>query len=341
MKQSLPYSTRPAHAQLAIADLEAAGVPSSSIQHYAHETYDATHSSTGSHNTGFWAWLIGEDSTEHHDLYNTSLTSGSTVVTVITDGDDNDRVVSILEQHAPVDLEERGSQYGLTSGTATGTTYGATTGATTGATSSATTGAGTTAAATDAYATTAASGTAPAGKGLGEEVITLAEEALTVGKREIDRGTTRVRRYVVERPVEELVRLRDETVSVFRRPATGATVGQDAFTDKTISVKETAEEAVVSKTAHVVEEVVVKKQVNERDQKISDTVRREEVEITGPGGHRCRDGQGPLRHVRLIDIRRGVWGGWLISPIYLTKQKAPAPRHAGDTGHIPPRTREP
>ena len=129
----------PAHAQLAIADLEAAGVPSSSIQHYAHETYDATQSSTGSHSTGFWAWLIGEDSTEHHDLYNKSLTSGSTVVTVITDGADNDRIISILEQHAPVDLEERGSQYGLTSGAATGTTYGATTAATTGATSSATT----------------------------------------------------------------------------------------------------------------------------------------------------------------------------------------------------------
>ena len=262
----------PAHAQLAIADLEAAGIPSSSIQHYAHETYDAAQSTTGSHNTGFWAWLMGEDSTDHHELYNKSLQSGSTVVTVITDGADNDRIVSILEQHAPVDLEERGSQYGLT----TGATTGATAGLTTGTTAST--------AATAAYNTTSTAGTTATGKGIGEEVITLAEEALNVGKREIDRGTTRVRRYVVERPVEELVRLRDETVSVFRRPATGATVGQDAFTDKTISVKETAEEAVVSKTAHVVEEVVVKKQVNERDQKVTDTIRREEVEITGPGG---------------------------------------------------------
>ncbi len=249
----------PAHAQLAIADLEAAGIPSSSIQHYAHETYDPAQSTTGSQTTGFWAWLMGEETTDQHHLYNRSLQSGSTVVTVISNSGDNDRIVSILEQHAPVDLEERGSQYGLT----TNTTGTATT-------------AGTTAASTMTGAAT--------GKGVGEEVISLAEETLKVGKREIDRGTTRVRRYVVERPVEELVRLRDETVSIFRRPATGATVGRDAFTDKTISVKETAEEAVVAKTAQVVEEVVVKKEVNERDQKVTDTVRREEVEITGPGG---------------------------------------------------------
>ena len=257
----------PAHAQLAIADLEAAGIPSSSIQHYAHETYDPAQSTTGSHTTGFWAWLMGEDSTDQHHLYDKSLQSGSTVVTVITDSGDNDRIISILEQHSPVDLEERGSQYGLTTGTS----------ATAGAAAMTTT------RNEGAYAATGTSATGT-GKGLGEEVISLAEETLKVGKREIDRGTTRVRRYVVERPVEEMVRLRDETVSVFRRPATGATVGKDSFTDKTISVKETAEEAVISKASQVVEEVVVKKQVNERDQKVTDTVRREEVEITGPGG---------------------------------------------------------
>ena len=247
----------PAHAQLAIADLEAAGIPPGSIQHYAHETYDPAQSNTGSHTTGFWAWLMGEDTADHHDLYNKSLQSGSTVVTVIGTGSDYDRIISILEQHAPVDLEERGSQYGLTSG------------------------------ATSTSATTGSYGTAPAqgvGKSLGEEVISLAEETLQVGKREIDRGTTHVRRYVIEKPVEEMIRLRDETVSIFRRPATGAVTGRDSFSDKTISVKETAEEAVIAKTAQVVEEVVVKKQVNERDQKVSDTVRREEVEITGPGG---------------------------------------------------------
>jgi hypothetical protein len=45
----------------------------------------------------------------------------------------------------------------------------------------------------------------------------LAEEQLQVGKRTVDRGTTSIRRYVVRKPVEESVTLRDETVSVERR----------------------------------------------------------------------------------------------------------------------------
>ena len=100
----------------------------------------------------------------------------------------------------------------------------------------------------------------------------------------MDRGTTRLRRYVVERPVEEQIRLRNETVSVHRRAVTaGDRVSPDAFTDKTIEVRETAEEAVVGKTARVVEEVVVQKGVDERVETVRDTVRREQVEISGAG----------------------------------------------------------
>ena len=116
-------------------------------------------------------------------------------------------------------------------------------------------------------------------------MIPLSEETLQVGKREVDRGSTRIRRFVVERPVDEQIRLRNETVSVFRRPVTGAaTVGADAFRDHEIVVTETAEEAVVGKTAHVVEEVVVQKGVQERVETVHDTVRREEIEIEGPNG---------------------------------------------------------
>ena len=47
--------------------------------------------------------------------------------------------------------------------------------------------------------------------------MTLSEEQVTIGKRMVDRGTTRVRRYVVERPVDEQVTLRGERVTVERR----------------------------------------------------------------------------------------------------------------------------
>src|SRR4051812_38918097 len=45
-----------------------------------------------------------------------------------------------------------------------------------------------------------------------EEVIPVYEEQLRVGKREVSRGSVRVRSYVVEEPAEEQVSLRDERV---------------------------------------------------------------------------------------------------------------------------------
>jgi len=55
----------------------------------------------------------------------------------------------------------------------------------------------------------------------------LAEEQLGIGKRTVDRGTTRIRRYVVEKPVEESVNPRTERVTVERRqPIEGATAGR-------------------------------------------------------------------------------------------------------------------
>jgi uncharacterized protein (TIGR02271 family) len=113
-----------------------------------------------------------------------------------------------------------------------------------------------------------------------EQVIPVTEEQLHVGKRAVERGGVRVHTRIVETPVEEQVRLRDETVQVERRvvdrPA--GDVG-NAFQERTIEVRETDEEAVVAKTARVTEEVVVRKDVEERAQTVSDTVRRTEVEV--------------------------------------------------------------
>jgi uncharacterized protein (TIGR02271 family) len=252
-----------AKADAAIRDLQDAGVPSSSIKHYAKAettTSDSASSSAGQAQ-GFWAWLLGEEGTSSYDrtLYDRTIESGGTVVTVIVDQNEADRVVSVLDAHSPANLEERASQYGLVdaSATAAGTVAG---------------GAGT-------RPTGAAGATAGS-----EEVIPIAEETLDIGKRTVNRGTARIRRYVVESPVEEQVRLRDETVSIERRPVSGsAAVAPDAFTEKTVEVTETAEEAVVAKKARVKEEVVVKKDATERVETVRDTVRREEVDVDRAG----------------------------------------------------------
>ena len=134
-----------------------------------------------------------------------------------------------------------------------------------------------------AYGTGSAAYGGTSGTVEGEEVVQLAEERIAVGKREVDRGTTHVRTYVQEVPVEERIRLRDEHITVERR-ATGERVvsGSEAdalFQERDITVTERDEEAVVTKEAVVTEEVVVRKDVEEREEVIQDTVRKTEIDI--------------------------------------------------------------
>jgi stress response protein YsnF len=79
------------------------------------------------------------------------------------------------------------------------------------------------------------------------------------------------------------VSLREEHVEVERRPVSdttqAGTLGGDPFQERTIEVEERDEEAVVSKQARVVEEVVVRKDVEQRTETISDTVRKTEVDV--------------------------------------------------------------
>ena len=47
----------------------------------------------------------------------------------------------------------------------------------------------------------------------------LSEERLAVGKRAVTDGTTRIRRYVTETPVEKTISLHNEKVTLDRRPS--------------------------------------------------------------------------------------------------------------------------
>ena len=160
------------------------------------------------------------------------------------------KVMEILESHHPVDIDERATGYGLAETTTTRTAMAA------------------------PVATAAASTAATAGG-----TLQLSEENLAVGKRVVNRGGTRVRRFVVETPVEESVSLHSEKVTLERRPVTDGRPVTDSFTDKTIEATESAEEAVVSKTARVYEEVGLRKEATDRTETIRDTVRKEEVEV--------------------------------------------------------------
>jgi uncharacterized protein (TIGR02271 family) len=135
-----------------------------------------------------------------------------------------------------------------------------------------------------ATATSAAAGGTSAGVGhavAGETVIPVVEEQITVGKRQVERGGVRVLTRVSETPVQEQVTLREEHVTVERHPVDRAVTEADtvALREGTIELTETAEEAVVSKQARVVEEVVVGKEASERTETVQDTVRRTVVDV--------------------------------------------------------------
>lgn len=135
------------------------------------------------------------------------------------------------------------------------------------------------------YGMTGAQGYAATGEGA--QKVNIIEENLQVGKRVEQTGGARIRSRIIEKPVEESVRLREEHVNVQRRdvnrPATEADFA--AFKEGEISVTETAERAVVSKEARVVGEVSIDKTATEREQVIRDTVRSTDVQVEQIGGN--------------------------------------------------------
>ncbi len=251
------YDT-PAHAELAVQDLLQAGVAETAINRHTQDGSYAGRASepvarTQTEEPGFWASLFGGEPDHDTAVYDRSVATGGTAVTVRVSDEHAATVTRILETHAPIDIDERASSFGLDQAVvARAQPHTMPTGA------------------LQSGATQARDG----------ETMQLAEERLAIGKRVVNRGTTRVRRFVVETPVEEQVNLRDERVTVERRPVSGgAVVTNPDFTDKTIEMTEMSEAAVVSKVARVKEEVALRKEAADRTETVRETLRHEDVEI--------------------------------------------------------------
>ncbi len=114
-----------------------------------------------------------------------------------------------------------------------------------------------------------------------DRTIPVINEDVTIGKREVETGGVRVRSRIVERPVEETLRLREEHVRVERRKVDRSLNEQDRqhFKDGTTEFVERKEVPVVNKQTRVVEEIHMSKQVNERQEKIRDTEKKTEVDV--------------------------------------------------------------
>jgi uncharacterized protein (TIGR02271 family) len=113
-----------------------------------------------------------------------------------------------------------------------------------------------------------------------DNVLDVIEEDLSVGKEAVERGRMRIYNVVTEREVEQNVTLRDETLRVQRRPV-GRTVeiNEDLFKPRSFEMVEMDEIANVKKTARVVEEVSLGKDVADKIQTIKETLRRQDVKV--------------------------------------------------------------
>lgn len=246
-------------AEDAAAALRSAGVPANEVSVRGEPTTSTGGALASSAQTrdegqsgGFWDWLFGTSDYDRQyysslnvperdrDLYKGSLGRGHGIVTVRASGD-TEMIYDILERHDPIDLDTE----------------------------------------EDVDADRAA-GLSSSSQTKGEErVIPTAKEEVRVGKRQAGSAQRyRVRSYVLERPVEEDVHLRDERVTVERRaPGSGSIADGDPFEDKIIEVSETHEEPVVEKRVKRGEDVVVRKDVRDRVEKVHETVRETKVDV--------------------------------------------------------------
>jgi uncharacterized protein (TIGR02271 family) len=208
--------------------------------------------------------LFGDESdTTHRQIYSNAIEHGHHTLTVTaTDEAEVERAADIVERFGPIDIDEKAAEWG-------------------GATQAQPPVMGS----DRAYSVGNSQDAGLVGSQQrdvnGGAAIPIVQEQLKVGKREVQRGGVRVYSRIVETPVQENVSLREEHVHVERRPVDQLIEADNtlAFKEQTIELRETGEEAVIQKTARVVEEVVVSKDVTQRQESINDTVRHTEVEI--------------------------------------------------------------
>jgi uncharacterized protein (TIGR02271 family) len=232
----------------------------------------------------FFSNLFGSDNDEHATRYSSFVTGGQHVLTLTTASEpDVERAADVIERFGPVDIDERHDLQGNAAALGSSAYQPQSSSTLAAGSMQSDTQAGNLSGSlsdstlrTDSLQRETAVDTTT-----GKAAIPVVQEELRVGKREVERGGVRVFSRLVETPVNETVALREEHVSVERRPVDQPINPADvaALKDQTIELRETAEEAVVQKSARVVEEVVVGKEVSQRQQQIKDTVRHTEVEV--------------------------------------------------------------
>jgi stress response protein YsnF len=248
------------HAEAAKRSLESAGFSPSEISMINSKTLSMAGDKL--REPGLWHRLFGRDIQQYEaTVYGRSVEAGGVVLTVRVPENEVARATSILNSHRAIDLTKRAEQEGLLTAEPAVASKPAP-------------------AVRPAPATVATAGAMSGALSGGEEVLALAEEQINVGKRLVQEGTTRIRRFVTETPVETQVTLHEEHARVIRRAISDPNYVRNLdWTDKTIEITETVEEAVVTKSVHVAEEVVIQREGSDHVKTVKDKVRRQQVEV--------------------------------------------------------------
>jgi len=248
------YDT-PAHAQAAAAALKAGGFAASDIsvldQGRVKEVKEP----------GFWQRLFGTDLYQHEAaVYGQTVDRGGVVVSVRVPASEVAHASAVLDLHHPIDVRDRALTCALAP-------------------------AGQVEAIKQKIdraplATRQVVAVTPKLAQAHDGVLRLAEEQLEVGKRMVETGRTRVRRFVTEREVTKDLTLHDEHAELVRRAVTDPKYVRDIdWADREIEMIETAEHALVNKTARVVEEVGLKKIGTDHVETIHEKLRRQQVAV--------------------------------------------------------------
>lgn len=223
--------------------------------------------------TRFFKNLFGDNDDKDIDKFSKAANRGKSIITVHAQTkDEAERAADIMDDCGAIDVDENADDYSYGStGVAPVGAFNETTGTTIGTTD--------TSGAYDNKSNMDITGDSDSD--MTNKSIPIIEENIEVGKRMVQTGGVRLRSRIVERPVEEELRLRQEHVYVERntvdRPASDTDF--DTFKEGEVEVTESNEVPVVNKQSRVVEEVSLGKNVEERTETVRETVRKTEVDI--------------------------------------------------------------
>src|SRR5215469_14587302 len=211
---------------------------------------------------GLWHRLFGNDLYRHEAaVFGQTIDRGGTVLSLRVLDNEVAQATGILDLHKPVDVQDRAIAAGIAPATKVISAAKAI-------------------AAEVPIETPQKVAVTPAVAATHNEVLRLAEEQLEVGRRMVETGATRVRRFTTEREVSADVTLHEEHAEVLRRALSEPVkIDQLDWSDREIEAVETAERALVSKTARVVEEVALKKVGTDHIETVHEKLRRQQAEV--------------------------------------------------------------